>query len=66
MTGPADPYAAQVAEQDAILARVVAFIHQGVRSGNISAESSEVLTAAAEKQHDEAVSRLREAGRYLS
>jgi hypothetical protein len=55
-----------IAEQDAILARVVGFIQEGMRANRISDESGEVLIAAAERQHDEAVSRIRMAGGYLA
>lgn len=55
-----------IAEQDAILARVSEFIRQGIRASRISGESGEVLLDAAQRQHDEAVSRIRTAGGYLA
>jgi hypothetical protein len=44
----------------------VGFIQEGMRANRISDESGEVLIAAAERQHDEAVSRIRMAGGYLA
>jgi hypothetical protein len=50
-----------VAEEDRILAKTVEFIRQGMRGGNISAESGELLVDAAETHHRAKVAELRAA-----
>ncbi len=50
--------AALVAGQDRIVAKVSEFIREGMRAGRISDESGELLVAAAERAHAEALERL--------
>jgi hypothetical protein len=58
--------AAVIAEQAAILDRVTEFVRWGVRASRISPESAELLITAAEREHDQAVKRLRAGGGYIT